>query len=249
MEECLHLLFYVEGENTMAKEKILIVDDEVHIIVLLKFNLLNAGYDVFTANDGIDAVKIAKAEKPSLLLLDLMLPGMDGFDVCKEIKRNNEMKNTSIVMLTAKGEELDKILGLELGADDYITKPFSVRELLARVKAVLRRTNSFNDPEEEIYDSQSLKVDFERHEVSVNGEKVDLTLKEFQLLQILIKNKGKILKRETLLDKIWGYEYIGETRTVDVHIRYLRKKIEEDDKNPRFIETIRGVGYRFNPAE
>lgn len=249
MEECLHLLFYVEGENTMAKEKILIVDDEEHIIELLKFNLLNAGYEVLTANNGIDAVKIAKAEKPSLLLLDLMLPGIDGFDVCKEIKINNEMKNTSIVMLTAKGEELDKILGLELGADDYITKPFSVRELLARVKAVLRRTNSFNDPEEEIYDSQSLKVDFERHEVSVNGEKVDLTLKEFELLQILIKNKGKILKRETLLDKIWGYEYIGETRTVDVHIRYLRKKIEEDDKNPRFIETIRGVGYRFNPAE
>ncbi|OOM74153.1 alkaline phosphatase synthesis transcriptional regulatory protein PhoP [Clostridium puniceum] len=249
MEECLHLLFYVKGENTMAKEKILIVDDEEHIIELLKFNLLNAGYEVLTANDGIDAVRIAKAEKPSLLLLDLMLPGIDGFDVCKEIKRNNEMKNTSIVMLTAKGEELDKILGLELGADDYITKPFSVRELLARVKAVLRRTNSFNDAEEEIYDSQNLKVDFERHEVSVNGEKVDLTLKEFELLQILIKNKGKILKRETLLDKIWGYEYIGETRTVDVHIRYLRKKIEEDDKNPRFIETIRGVGYRFNPAE
>lgn len=233
----------------MAKEKILIVDDEEHIIELLKFNLLNAGYEVLTANNGIDAVKIAKAEKPNLLLLDLMLPGIDGFDVCKEIKRNNEMKNTSIIMLTAKGEELDKILGLELGADDYITKPFSVRELLARVKAVLRRTNSFNEIEEEIYDSQNLKVDFERHEVYVNGEKVDLTLKEFELLQILIKNKGKILKRETLLDKIWGYEYIGETRTVDVHIRYLRKKIEEDDKNPRFIETIRGVGYRFNPAE
>jgi two-component system alkaline phosphatase synthesis response regulator PhoP len=233
----------------MAKEKILIVDDEEHIIELLKFNLLNAGYDVLTANNGIDAVKIAKAEKPSLLLLDLMLPGIDGFDVCKEIKRDNDMKKTSIIMLTAKGEELDKILGLELGADDYITKPFSVRELLARVKAVLRRTNSFSEIEEDQYDSQNLKVDFERHEVFVNGEKVDLTLKEFELLQILIKNKGKILTRETLLDKIWGYEYIGETRTVDVHIRYLRKKIEEDDKNPRFIETIRGVGYRFNPAE
>lgn len=233
----------------MAKEKILIVDDEEHIIELLKFNLLNAGYEILTANNGIDAVKIAKAEKPNLLLLDLMLPGIDGFDVCKEIKRNNEMKSTSIIMLTAKGEELDKILGLELGADDYITKPFSVRELLARVKAVLRRTNSFNEVEDEVYNSQNLKVDFERHEVYVNGEKVDLTLKEFELLQILIKNKGKILKRETLLDKIWGYEYIGETRTVDVHIRYLRKKIEEDDKNPRFIETIRGVGYRFNPAE
>jgi len=233
----------------MAKEKILIVDDEEHIIELLKFNLLNAGYDIFTANNGIDAVKIAKAEKPSLLLLDLMLPGIDGFDVCKEIKRDNDMKKTSIIMLTAKGEELDKILGLELGADDYITKPFSVRELLARVKAVLRRTNSFSEIEEDQYDSENLKVDFERHEVFVNGEKVDLTLKEFELLQILIKNKGKILTRETLLDKIWGYEYIGETRTVDVHIRYIRKKIEEDDKNPRFIETIRGVGYRFNPAE
>ena len=233
----------------MAKEKILIVDDEEHIIELLKFNLLNAGYDVFVANNGIDAVKIARAEKPNLLLLDLMLPGIDGFDVCKEIKRDAEMKKTSIIMLTAKGEELDKILGLELGADDYITKPFSVRELLARVKAVLRRTNSFNEIDEDVYDSKSLKVDFERHEVYVNNEKIDLTLKEFELLQILIKNKGKILKRETLLDKIWGYEYIGETRTVDVHIRYIRKKIEEDDKNPKFIETIRGVGYRFNPAE
>ncbi|OOM80378.1 response regulator transcription factor [Clostridium sp. BL-8] len=234
----------------MAKEKILIVDDEEHIVELIRFNLLNAGYEVFTANDGIEAVKIAKAEKPNLLLLDLMLPGIDGFDVCKEIKRDNEMKKTSIIMLTAKGEELDKILGLELGADDYITKPFSVRELLARVKAVLRRTNTFNEIEEsDVYDSQNLRVDFERHEVYVNEKKVDLTLKEFELLQILIKNRGKILKRETLLDKIWGYEYIGETRTVDVHIRYLRKKIEEDDKNPRFIETIRGVGYRFNPAE
>lgn len=233
----------------MSKDKILIVDDEEHIIELLKFNLLNAGYDIFTANDGIDAVKIAKKEKPNLILLDLMLPGIDGFDVCKEIKRDKDMQKTSIIMLTAKGEELDKILGLELGADDYITKPFSVRELLARVKAVLRRTNTFIEIDEDVYNSENLKVNFERHEVFVNENKIDLTLKEFELLQILIKNKGKILKRETLLDKIWGYEYIGETRTVDVHIRYLRKKIEEDDKNPRFIETIRGVGYRFNPVK
>lgn len=231
----------------MAKEKILIVDDEEHILELLDFNLKNAGYETFIATDGIEAVKIAKEEKPNLILLDLMIPGIDGFDVCKEIKKDKDMKNTSIIMLTAKGEELDKILGLELGADDYITKPFSVRELLARVKAVLRRTAVFNEEESDIYESKSLKVDFERHEVIVNDSKVDLTLKEFELLQILIKNKGKILKRETLLDKIWGYEYIGETRTVDVHIRYLRKKIEEDDKNPKFIETIRGVGYRFNP--
>ncbi|GAA0077981.1 response regulator transcription factor [Clostridium sp. CTA-5] len=233
----------------MAEEKVLIVDDEEHIIELLKFNLLNAGYKVFEASNGIDALKIAKEENPDLVLLDLMLPGIDGFDVCKEIKRHKNTQNTSIIMLTAKGEEIDKILGLELGADDYITKPFSVRELLARVKAVLRRTYSNIDSDENIYQSQSLKVDFERHEVFVNNNKVELTLKEFELLQILIKNNGKILQRETLLDKIWGYEYIGETRTVDVHIRYLRKKIEEDDKNPKFIETIRGVGYRFNQEE
>ena len=231
----------------MTREKILIVDDEEHIVELLDFNLKNTGYETFIAVDGIEAVKIAKEEKPNLILLDLMIPGMDGFDVCKEIKKDKDMKNTSIIMLTAKGEELDKILGLELGADDYMTKPFSVRELLARVKAVLRRTSAFNEEENDVYESKSLKIDFERHEVNINGKKVDLTLKEFELLKILIKNKGKILKREMLLDKIWGYEYIGETRTVDVHIRYLRKKIEEDDKNPKFIETIRGVGYRFNP--
>ena len=233
----------------MAKEKILIVDDEEHIVELIKFNLINRGYDVLTANDGIEAIKIIKVEKPSLVLLDLMLPGIDGYDVCKEIKRDKDMQNISIIMLTAKGEEFDKILGLELGADDYITKPFSVRELIARVKAVLRRTNTFSELYEDVYESKSLKVDFERHEVLVDGKEVDLTLKEFELLQILIKNKGKILNREVLLDKIWGYEYIGETRTVDVHIRYLRKKIEKDDKNPKFIQTIRGVGYRFNPIE
>ncbi|NFO12870.1 response regulator transcription factor [Clostridium botulinum] len=233
----------------MSDEKILIVDDEEHIIELLKFNLINAGYKVISANNGIDALKIAKAENPKLILLDLMLPGLDGFDVCKEVKKNKETQNISIIMLTAKGEEIDKILGLELGADDYITKPFSVRELLARVKAVLRRTYPGVDIEENLYESQGLKIDFDRHEVFINNQKIELTLKEFDLLKILIKNKGKILQRETLLDKIWGYEYIGETRTVDVHIRYLRKKIEEDDKNPKFIETIRGVGYRFNPID
>lgn len=232
----------------MADEKVLIVDDEEHIVELLQFNLINAGYKVITANNGLDALKKVKEHKPDLLLLDLMLPGMDGLDVCKEIKRNKETSKTSIIMLTAKSEELDKILGLELGADDYITKPFSIRELLARVKAVLRRSNS-DEISEEIYELGRLKIDFERHEVLINNEKVELTLKEFELLEILIKNKGKILRRETLLDKVWGYEYIGETRTVDVHIRYLRKKIEDDDKNPKFIETIRGVGYRFNPVE
>ncbi len=231
----------------MKKEKILVVDDEEYIIELIKFNLESAGYEVFTANNGIDAVDIAIKNKPRLILLDLMLPGMDGFDVCKELKRNRETKNISIIMLTAKSEELDKILGLELGADDYITKPFSVREMLARVKAVLRRSLGFEEEENNIFQSGNLTVNFERHEVLIGDNKIELSLKEFELLQILIKNKGKILNREMLLDKIWGYEYIGETRTVDVHIRYLRKKIEEDDKNPKYIETIRGVGYRFNP--
>lgn len=232
----------------MAQEKILVVDDESHIVELISYNLNSAGYKVVTANNGLDAVKIAIEEKPALILLDLMIPGMDGFDVCKEIRGNKELKGTSIIMLTAKGEEFDKILGLELGADDYITKPFSVRELLARVKAVLRRVGTMKE-ENEIFKVGSLKVNFERREVLINDSKVDLTLKEFELLDILIKNRGKILTRNTLLDKIWGYEYIGETRTVDVHIRYIRKKIEEDDKNPKLIETIRGVGYRFNSNE
>ncbi|NLK93772.1 MAG: response regulator transcription factor [Clostridiales bacterium] len=231
----------------MAKENILVVDDEEHIVELLKFNLMNSGFSVTTANNGLDALKIANENKPNLILLDLMLPGMDGLEICKEIKRNKETSNISIIMLTAKGEELDKILGLELGADDYITKPFSVRELIARVKAVLRRSNSSEDIDSKIFDFGRLKVNLERHEVLIDNVKIEMTLKEFELLEILIKNKGKILKREVLLDKVWGYEYIGETRTVDVHIRYLRKKIEEDDKNPKYIETIRGVGYRFNP--
>lgn len=232
----------------MAQEKILVVDDEGHIVELISYNLSLAGYKVVTASNGLDAVKIAKEENPRLILLDLMIPGLDGFDVCKEIRGNKELKNTSIIMLTAKGEELDKILGLELGADDYITKPFSVRELLARVKAVLRRVGTVKE-ENDIFVAGNLKVNFERREVLISDSKVDLTLKEYELLDILIKNRGKILTRDTLLDKVWGYEYIGETRTVDVHIRYIRKKIEEDDKNPKFIETIRGVGYRFNPNE
>ncbi|MGN0027011.1 MAG: winged helix-turn-helix domain-containing protein, partial [Clostridium sp.] len=169
-----------------------------------------------------------------------------GYDVCKAIRSDVNTKNISIIMLSAKGEELDKILGLELGADDYITKPFSIRELLARIKAILRRTKSLSESEE-IYRCNDMCINFERREVTILDNKIDLTLKEFELLEILVKNRGKILTRETLLDKIWGYEYVGETRTIDVHIRYLRKKIEVDDKNPRFIETIRGVGYRFNP--
>ncbi|GAA0753958.1 MULTISPECIES: response regulator transcription factor [Clostridium] len=230
----------------MSKEKILVVDDEDHIVELISYNLTNSGYKVITANNGIDAIRIAREEKPNLMLLDLMIPGLDGFDVCKSIRNDNETKDISVIMLTAKGEELDKILGLELGADDYITKPFSIRELLARIKAVLRRIKSV-EGSEEVYKSNGILINFDRRDVFIFDKKIDLTLKEFELLEILVKNRGKILTRETLLDKIWGYEYVGETRTVDVHIRYLRKKVEEDDKNPKLIETIRGVGYRFNP--
>jgi two-component system alkaline phosphatase synthesis response regulator PhoP len=231
----------------MAEEKIIIVDDEANIRELIAFNLKNEGYRTLTAGDGITALKMIKEEKPSLILLDLMLPGMNGYDVCKEVRREKELSTTPIIMLSAKDAEFDKVLGLELGADDYMTKPFSVRELVARVKAVLRRTTPI--AESSIFSVGNIAVDFEKHEVKRDGVKVDLTLKEFELLEILIKNKGRVMTRDFLLDKIWGYEYLGETRTVDVHIRHLRKKIEEDDKNPTLIETIRGVGYRFNKEE
>jgi len=172
---------------------------------------------------------------------------MDGYEVCKEIRKDNSISNMPIIMLTAKGEEFDKILGLELGADDYLTKPFSVRELVARVKAILRRTKI--QQVDKTFSFGNIIIDFPKHEVIKASEKVELTLKEFELLEILIKNKGRVMTRDFLLDKIWGYEYVGETRTVDVHIRHLRQKIEEDDKNPRFIETVRGIGYRFNLGE
>ncbi|WP_234121078.1 response regulator transcription factor [Clostridium hydrogenum] len=228
----------------MAGEKILVVDDEEHIIQLIKFNLEKNGYKVISAIDGIEGLKIAKSERPQLVLLDLMLPGLDGYDVCREIRKDNNISNMPVIMITAKGEELDKILGLELGADDYITKPFSVRELMARVKAVLRRTKiEYNDKS---YKFGDIAIDFQKHEIIKANEKLDLTLKEFELLEVLIKNKGRVMTRDFLLDKIWGYEYIGETRTVDVHIRHLRQKIEDDDKKPKYIETIRGIGYRFN---
>lgn len=181
----------------MAKEKILVVDDEEHILELIRYNLENSNYQVLIANNGIDAIKIANKEKPTLILLDLMIPGKDGFDVCKEIRNNKETKNISIIMLTAKGEELDKILGLELGADDYITKPFSIRELLARIKAVLRRSGKVSDNDEESFITDTFSINFKSREVKVLDNNIDLTLKEFELLEILVKNKGKILTRET----------------------------------------------------
>ncbi|WP_195924026.1 response regulator transcription factor [Sarcina ventriculi] len=227
----------------MAEKKILIVDDEDHIRELLKFNLEKNRYIVYMANDGLNGLKLAREKQVDLILLDLMLPGMDGFEVCKEIRRDNIISNVPIIMLTAKSEEIDKILGLELGADDYITKPFSIRELSARIKALLRRSNVKYD--NEILRFGNITLNLQTREVLKHGKKLDFTLKEFEVLKLLIQNKGKILTREILLDKIWGYEYVGETRTVDVHIRHIRKKVEEDDKKPIYIQTIRGVGYKF----
>lgn len=227
----------------MAGEKILIVDDELHIVELLKYNLEANGYKVDSSLNGREGLNKSTQNKPDLILLDIMLPELDGFDVCKELRKNKETQGIPIIMLTAKGEEFDKILGLELGADDYITKPFSVRELLARIKAVLRRNTK--EEQEQAINFGELTINLDKHEVLKKGEKVELTLKEFELLRLLVMNKGKVLTRDFLLDKVWGYEYYGETRTVDVHIRHLRQKIEDDDANPRYIETVRGIGYKF----
>lgn len=228
----------------MLKKKILIVDDEEHILELIKFNLEKNGFEVLSSDNGEDCISILESNSVDLLVLDLMLPGMDGIDVCKEIRKIDKLNNLPIIMLTAKGEETDRILGLELGADDYITKPFSVRELVARIKAVLRRTDTKGIDKQKILKLKGITLDTEKHEVTVDGNLVDLTLKEFELLKILIENRGKVLSRNTLLDDIWGFDYFGETRTVDVHIRHLRKKIG-DDETGEYIETIRGVGYKM----
>lgn len=225
--------------------KILIIDDEENIVELLQFNLETSDYIVDYSYDGFDGFLKAKENKPDLILLDWMLPNISGIEVLKKIRDDKDLKNTPVIMLTAKNMEADKVEGLVGGADDYITKPFSVKELLARISSVLRRYNINSTREEEILTVKDITLDLIKHEVIKNGEKLDLTLKEFDLLKILLQNKGKVLSRNFLLDKIWGYEFYGETRTVDVHIRYLRKKIENPDSNEKYIETIRGIGYKI----
>ena len=173
-----------------------------------------------------------------------MLPGMDGLEICKRVRRDDEISETPIIMLSAKGEEFDRVLGFELGADDYLAKPFSVRELMARIRAILRRSTIRQTSDTMTFDD--ITIDFDKHIVLKNGSRLDFTLKEFEFLELLVKNKGKVITREAILEKIWGYEYLTETRTVDVHVRHIRQKIEKDDKNPRHIETLRGIGYRFN---
>ncbi len=224
---------------------ILIVDDEKPIVEILKLNLIKSGYRTIEAYDGEDAVKKASENKVDLILLDVMLPKMDGFAVCKKIR---ETSSVPIIMLTAREEEVDKVLGLELGADDYMTKPFSLRELMARVKANLRRTN-IAVPENETNEELTFKditIVPERYEVTKNGKVIDLTFREFELLKFLATQKGKIFSRESLLNKVWDYEFYGDLRTVDVTVRRLREKIEDNPSEPTYIMTKRGVGYYFH---
>jgi two-component system alkaline phosphatase synthesis response regulator PhoP len=225
------------------REKILIVEDEKDIIKMLEYNLKKEGYRVIDARDGEDALDLAVREYPNLILLDLMLPGIDGLEVCKSLKKESKTSSIPIIMLTAKSQESDKVLGLELGADDYIIKPFSVRELIARIRAVLRRATE-KEKLPEIFQAGDLRIDFARISVTVKGKPVELTAKEFELLKTLLKAKGRVLSRDYLLDTIWGFDHAMEiqTRTVDVHIRTLRKKLKSESKR---IITVKNYGYRF----
>lgn len=235
-------------ETVKEKKTILVVDDEKPIVDILLYNLEKEGYETLEANDGVTAVDIALDKQPDLILLDIMLPRMDGLTVCKRIKQS---LNIPILMLTAKDEEIDKILGLELGADDYITKPFSVRELMARIKANLRKFEATSNPTENANSGKSgskikigpLSLDYEKFEVRVNDKVVDLTLREFEVLKYLANQPGQVVTRELLLEKVWGYEYYGDIRTVDVTVRRIREKIEKDTSNPKILITKRGVGY------
>ena len=235
----------MEGETSTDKKTILIVDDEQPIIDMLVYNLEKEGYNTLEATDGEKAVDIALNNTPDLILLDIMIPKMDGLSVCKRIRHT---LNAPIIMLSAKGEEIDKILGLELGADDYITKPFSIRELMARIKANLRKgKGSYEDGKAEANTNKiivgDLQLDVDKFETRVKNKVIDLTLREFEVLKYLANQLGQVVTRETLLEKVWGYEYYGDIRTVDVTVRRIREKIEEDTSNPKILITKRGVGY------
>ncbi len=232
-------------------KKILIVDDEKTIVDILKFNLEKEGFRTVEAYDGEDGLAKALSEQPDLILLDLMLPKMDGFEVCRKVR---EKMSTPILMLTAREEEVDKVLGLELGADDYITKPFSVREVMARIRANLRRTgqepkgDGEDSGEQNIIRSKELTINCDRYEVRKNDQIIDVTLREFELLKFLATQPERIFTRENLLEKVWGYEYYGDVRTVDVTVRRLREKIEDQPSVPTYIITKRGVGYYFDKS-
>ena len=222
-----------------------IADDEESIRRIVAIGLKDGGYDTEEFADGSSLLNAVRNRRPDAVILDWMMPQPDGLTVCRMLRENRETHDIPILMLTARGEELDRVLGLELGADDYIVKPFSVKELCARVKAVLRRTERHEAAEETALRHGTLSVDVMRHLVTRDSKPVELTAKEFDLLVMLMRNQGRVLTRDTLLDKVWGVEYYGDTRTVDVHVRYLRQKIEADPDNPELIQTVRGVGYKF----
>ena len=245
----------MEPENIAEDKKtVLIVDDEKPIADILELNLQKEGYNTLVANDGLTAVNMALEKKPNLILLDIMLPKMDGLTVCKKIRSTLDIP---IIMLTAKEEEIDKILGLELGADDYVTKPFSVRELIARIKANLRKYEISNNMISEMENKNNerkmiigdLQLDIDRFEVKVKDRKVDLTVREFEVLKYLANQPGQVVSRELLLEKVWGYEYFGDIRTVDVTVRRIREKIEEDTTEPKILITKRGIGYYIAKPE
>ncbi|NLG87161.1 MAG: response regulator transcription factor [Firmicutes bacterium] len=228
-------------------EKILVVDDEEHILELLRYNLEREGYVVCLAKDGNQALKVAEKERPDLVILDLMLPGIDGLEVCRILR---QISNVPIMMLTAKRGKMDIILGLELGADDYVTKPFRLRELLARVRAILRRGRGFEDLRpEEIIKHGDITIYPQRHEVLVGNTKVNLTAREFDILLFLARYPGRVFSREELIERLEGYGFTRDNRTIDVHVHHLREKIEVDAANPRYIKTVRGVGYKFEDPE
>lgn len=229
-------------------EKILIIDDEKNIVELLKFNLELNGYQTECAYDGKIAIDKIREWKPELVLLDIMLPGVDGITISQIIRSDENLKNTPIIMMTAKSQDSDKFIGFESGADDYITKPFVVKEVIYRIKAVLKRAgndlSSKNKVNKRIFEINDLKIDFENYEILKSNKKLELTLKEYELLKYFVENSDKVITRDEILDKVWGYDFFGESRTLDVHIRNLRKKIGDDGQ--KIIETIRGIGYKFN---
>jgi two-component system, OmpR family, alkaline phosphatase synthesis response regulator PhoP len=228
-------------------QKILVVEDEPDIAKLVSYNLAQERFKVLTAENGEQALKLIQREKPHLVVLDLMLPGLSGMEVCKILRDQPETAKLPILMLTAKAGETDRVLGLEMGADDYLAKPFSPREMVARVRAILRRANNAAGAESPpSYDQGGLKIDFTTYEVFARGKAIKLTLKEFELLRFLVQNPNRVLNRDQLLDRVWGGDTFVTPRTVDVHIRRLRKAIEKDDSHPRWILTLRGVGYKFD---
>ncbi len=231
----------------MSRKRILVVEDEDTIREMLRINLDSEGYDVSVASDGLTALRLARSESPDLIILDIMLPELDGFEVCRILRQDMIVP---ILMLTAKDEDVDKVLGLELGADDYLTKPFSMRELKARVKAMLRRVDMLNaqpDDGRSITEitADDLTIDFSGRRVILQGRIVEMKPKEFDLLAFLVRNQGQVFSRDVLLDKLWGYDYDGDTRTVDVHVRWLREKIETDPSHPQRLITVRGAGYKW----